>query len=486
MGYFATEREGDELCGLGQLARDVEHEVFARYAEPGFEELDFELECTKVSQAFGRSASWVEGGILAYHRLRDLPMLKAMQAETRRLDITRLQAIGETVDKLRTLPQDEVLDEFDQYLVEMFTPTRDGEVLPSPMAIRRRLNDRLRKIDASLAPERKKIKERKEEHDHPFGSVDASFFGLNDFEAGLYVNGDAATLGLMDLHTNAVARERKITQGEAIKQLLMGQASASVAVVLHLFAAKSDRSTYYVPNFGWTDAEGTAVVEELMEQNPTRIVDLDAASRATTDAYVPTDVMRAFVQARDGTCVYPGCDRPANKCQLDHRVPFGDGGPTTPSNLFCLCQKHHNVKTDRLAFYLPDPATGDIVWLFNDGTYQVVQPEGILAKSTCPERPRWRQTIEQRREARAAAAVFHARCHAAVQAFEDGGDFVECIKELHRLEKESGMTFPYWPDLPLYMEVTESEWEYYLNEMRMLDEESQRDKQRPHPVLTGR
>lgn len=471
MGYFATEREGDELCGLGQRARDVEYEVFARYAEPGFEELDFELECARVSQAFGRSASWVEGGILAYHRLRDLPKLKAMQAESRRLDVTRLKAIGETVDKLRTLPQDEVLEEFDQFLVAMFTPKRDGEVLPSPMAIRRRLNDRLRKIDASLAPDPKKTKKRKEEQDRPFGSVDATFFGLNDYEASLCVNSDAATIGIMELYTNAVARERKITQGEAIKALLTGEATSSTTVVLNLFASKSDRSTYYLPNFGWTDAEGTAVVEELLRHNPTRTVDLDAASEATTGAYVPTAAMKAYVQARDGTCVYPGCDRPAIECQLDHRVPFDDGGPTTPSNLFCLCQRHHNLKTDRRAFYVPDPATGDIVWLFADGTYQIVQPEGLLAASTCPERPRWRQTIEQRREARAAAAVFHARCHAAVQAHEEGGDFIECITELHRLEKEYGMTFPYWPDLPLYMEVSESEWQYYLNEMRMIDED---------------
>ncbi|HIX78647.1 MAG TPA: hypothetical protein H9978_01630 [Candidatus Corynebacterium faecipullorum] len=27
------------------------------------------------------------------------------------------------------------------------------------------------------------------------------------------------------------------------------------------------------------------------------------------------------------------------------------------------------MKTDRRAFYLVDPTTGDVVWLFSDGTY---------------------------------------------------------------------------------------------------------------------
>ncbi|MCT1665181.1 HNH endonuclease, partial [Corynebacterium sanguinis] len=70
---------------------------------------------------------------------------------------------------------------------------------------------------------------------------------------------------------------------------------------------------------------------------------------------------KAFAIARDGTCVWPGCTRDAQHCQLDHRVPYADGGSTTPANLFSLCQRHHNVKTDRRAYYIPDPTTGDIV-----------------------------------------------------------------------------------------------------------------------------
>lgn len=466
MSYFATEREGDEICTLGQLARDVEFELFARYMEQGFEELDIDLECSRLATAFGRSATWVERAILAYHRLRDLPRLRALQEETRRLDVTRLVAIGEAVDMLYKLPQEEILAEFDEYLVEMFTPKRDAAPLPTPMSIRRRLNQRIRKIDASLAPDRKKTKKRKEEKDRPFGTCDAAFYGLDDAEAGFSITGDAATVGLMERYVDQVAREGKLTQSEAAKAILTGQLCTNTKLVLHLYAAKEDRSSYFIPGFGWTDADGTATVEGLLEKFPARTVDLDAAAASSTSAYAPTDAMKAYVQARDGTCVYPGCDRPATKCQLDHRIPFGEGGPTTPANLFCLCQRHHNMKTDRRAFYVPDPATGEIVWLFADGTYALTQPQGLFAEATEPaDRRRWRQTIAQRRKRRAEVAEFHARCHAAVQKFEEGKNYYECIAELERLEKTTGMKFAYWPSEPMYVAMSEGEYQYYLKEM---------------------
>lgn len=54
--------------------------------------------------------------------------------------------------------------------------------------------------------------------------------------------------------------------------------------------------------------------------------------------------MARFVRCRDMTCRFPGCDRPAVDCDVDHAIayPFG---LTHPSNLRCLCRKHHLLKT---------------------------------------------------------------------------------------------------------------------------------------------
>lgn len=60
--------------------------------------------------------------------------------------------------------------------------------------------------------------------------------------------------------------------------------------------------------------------------------------------YRPSAALAAFIRCRDLTCRFPGCDRPATHCDIDHAVPH-PLGPTHPSNLRCLCRKHHLLKT---------------------------------------------------------------------------------------------------------------------------------------------
>jgi hypothetical protein len=45
-----------------------------------------------------------------------------------------------------------------------------------------------------------------------------------------------------------------------------------------------------------------------------------------------------FVRLRDLTCRFPGCDQPAQVCDIDHTVPYQVGGLTHPSNLKLLCR----------------------------------------------------------------------------------------------------------------------------------------------------
>jgi hypothetical protein len=61
--------------------------------------------------------------------------------------------------------------------------------------------------------------------------------------------------------------------------------------------------------------------------------------------YAPSKALAEFVRCRDLTCRWPGCDTPAWHCDLDHTIPFADGGPTHASNLKCYCRTHHLVKT---------------------------------------------------------------------------------------------------------------------------------------------
>jgi hypothetical protein len=87
-----------------------------------------------------------------------------------------------------------------------------------------------------------------------------------------------------------------------------------------------------------------------------------------------------FVRFRDLCCRFPGCDAPADACDIDHTVPF-PLGPTHPSNLKLLCRYHHLLKT----FYAgldgwrdrqePD---GTVVWTSPTGHEYVTKPGGTL------------------------------------------------------------------------------------------------------------
>ncbi len=50
------------------------------------------------------------------------------------------------------------------------------------------------------------------------------------------------------------------------------------------------------------------------------------------------------IRARDATCTFPGCRRPAKRCETDHIVAWADGGTTSENNLHPLCSRHHHLK----------------------------------------------------------------------------------------------------------------------------------------------
>jgi hypothetical protein len=62
------------------------------------------------------------------------------------------------------------------------------------------------------------------------------------------------------------------------------------------------------------------------------------------DKYTPSAALDRYVRLRDRTCRFPGCNRPAQFTDLDHRVAFAAGGRTTADNLHCLCRHHHRLK----------------------------------------------------------------------------------------------------------------------------------------------
>ncbi len=78
-----------------------------------------------------------------------------------------------------------------------------------------------------------------------------------------------------------------------------------------------------------------ADIERIVFNGASRVVDVGRRTRFFTGA------LRRAIQVRDRHCTWPGCDTPAHRCEVDHIVPYTDGGDTTQDNGTLRCPYHH-------------------------------------------------------------------------------------------------------------------------------------------------
>ncbi|MDT7548150.1 MAG: hypothetical protein QOE84_544, partial [Actinomycetota bacterium] len=84
--------------------------------------------------------------------------------------------------------------------------------------------------------------------------------------------------------------------------------------------------------------------------------------------------LRRFLEARDRTCVFPGCGRPASRTDKDHRIPW-PAGRTSADNGQCLCRHHHRAK--HAVFTVLRDSDGSYVWITRGGWQFRRQPKGF-------------------------------------------------------------------------------------------------------------
>ncbi len=267
--------------------------------------------------------------------------------------------------------------------------------------------------------------------------------------AGIWANVDAADAALFDARLDALAETvcehdprtkqqrradavRPMSRMEAMLGCRCGRADCAAAaergklseVVINVLAERATLAGTsdhpgYLPGFGILPAESVrGLASDGAECRP---VHLPAAGPAR--GYRPTPPQKALIQWRDLTCRFPGCDKPAQFCDIDHTKPY-PWGPTHPSNNKLYCRTDHLLKTFYGGFgwhdrQLPD---GTIVVTAPTGhTYRteahggalfraLAQPTGDLGEITVPAEspdrgammPTRRQTREQDRQERIA------------------------------------------------------------------------------------
>ena len=165
----------------------------------------------------------------------------------------------------------------------------------------------------------------------------------------------------------------------------------------------------------WLSSPSTAKLRPLF----------DAASAEPEPGYVRSAKPAEFVRCRDLTCRAPGCDVPAVYCDVDHTIPWSEGGLTHASNLKCYCRKHHLCKTfwgwrdkqlpdGTVILTLPDgqtyvttPGSALLFPSLYQSTGELPAPEEATGDDRCGERtsmmPKRRRTRSQNRSQRVAA-----------------------------------------------------------------------------------
>ncbi|TGN64275.1 HNH endonuclease [Nocardioides eburneiflavus] len=137
-------------------------------------------------------------------------------------------------------------------------------------------------------------------------------------------------------------------------------AARAVVIHAHVDASFSGDTTVFGPTGRMENGQRLVLLEQVQswcadtrtEVTIKPVIDLNTTLTAQTRK-VPATI-REHVILRDRTCVFPFCSRPARRCDVDHIIPWDNDahaegrpqpGPTTTSNLACLCRFHHRLKT---------------------------------------------------------------------------------------------------------------------------------------------
>ena len=98
------------------------------------------------------------------------------------------------------------------------------------------------------------------------------------------------------------------------------------------------------------------------------VLDLDRKT------YRVPEALRRWLGIHHPVCVFPGCNRLARDCDIDHRIEWQYGGATVDSNLAPICKPHHVIKTKTRWVLYRDAMTGVSFWTTPTGFASIGDP----------------------------------------------------------------------------------------------------------------
>ncbi|MGN7782672.1 DUF222 domain-containing protein [Mycolicibacterium sp. 22603] len=99
----------------------------------------------------------------------------------------------------------------------------------------------------------------------------------------------------------------------------------------------------------------------------------NTADLGSEPRYRPSAKLAAYVRMTAMTCCFPGCGKPAQRCDLDHVTPW-PAGATHPGNLRPLCREHHLLKTLKTGWTPKAHPDGTTEWTAPNGHTYTTRP----------------------------------------------------------------------------------------------------------------
>ena len=123
------------------------------------------------------------------------------------------------------------------------------------------------------------------------------------------------------------------------------------------------------------------IAQAALESSTIRRLVIDSAG-CILDAgrrhYLASDLQKLVLRLRDQHCRFPGCNRPAERCEIDHAHPYDAGGHTDTCNLGPLCKHHHELKTAGYWHITTSARDGSCTWRSPLGRIYQHEPPDLI------------------------------------------------------------------------------------------------------------
>lgn len=339
----------DPLCVSERLALQFEYHRWSELIPS--KDTDIEEYCVSIGERINKGPRYVELRIDAMQTLKALPLLHQLELSLWHLDFSRLIAIAQSLYGV----EPDLFDVIDQALARHLHPKRPNQKVPGAQAIRRFLHKLLESLHEAIEEPEHKLEPR------------VSFFETSRGKTVIEAVVDNGTAHVLKERLAQLAREHECTDAEALFFLAAGQAP-----MVHLYSAKGSNVIETIDGSSFDASTSEAITAVATWR------DIDSYKDTTLAQYKFTGDLRRWIQARDGTCRFPGCNVAAWRCDIDHIQEYDLNGPTKADNAQCLCRKHHNLKTSQAVDCLAGE-DGEVTWLLDNDLRVTTMPEGIIS-----------------------------------------------------------------------------------------------------------